>query len=254
MKWAKALNFLTPLIILGGWELFFFFPRLVCFCLFFNVFLISFTIFYFYKHSQDNKKWLFNFLIFPVLFQISLLCYSLITSSYFFVHLLFFINFLLLYFYLRYCFLFFLCPQLYQKGSIENISSFGNFFLFFLLASSLYGFESFLNISVWILSLIMLVIIFFVIYQVFWANYINIIKYFLYICLFCLILIELFWSLLFLPFNYNVLGAILAFCYYVLIGIGRHYLLHRLNRQLIKLYLLVGFLSIFIIILTTRWM
>jgi len=254
MKWAKALLVLTPIIILGTWEIFFFFPHAVYFCLLFNILLIGFTIFYFYKQSHNDKKLLFNFLIFPIIFQVALLCYSLVSANYFFVHLLFVVNFLLLYFYLRYCFLFFLHPDLYQDRSVENISAFGNLLLFFLLTSSLYGFESFLNIPVWILSLGVLITTFLVVYQVFWANHINTAKHFFYICLFCLVMIELFWSLLFLPFNYNVSGAILAFCYYIIIGIGRHYLRDRLNRRLIKLYLLVGFSSIFIIILTTRWM
>ncbi len=253
MTRTNILLLITPIIIFIAWEIFFYFPNFIYLIFGINVFLISFTIFYSKKANQSSTR-LFNFLIFPILFQLALGLYALISLSYSLIHFLFVFNSLFLYFYLRFCFFYFLKSDVHKYEGITNISSFGNFFLFFLLSSAIYGLESFLNIPVWILSLVMVFVTFFVVYEVLWANKIDVKREIFYVCLICLILIELFWTLLFLPFNYNILGAVLAICYYMMIGITRHYLHQRLNKRLVKMYLGFGFSSIIIIILTAKWM
>jgi hypothetical protein len=69
-----------------------------------------------------------------------------------------------------------------------------------------------------------------------------------------LILVELFWSISFLPFNYNITGLILAVCYYVIIGLVKNHLLGKLDAAKVKMYLILGGVSLFLIMLTARWM
>jgi len=61
------------------------------------------------------------------------------------------------------------------------------------------------------------------------------------------------WAASFTSLSFYILGLILAVCYYILIGLIRFYLLGRLTRQTIKLYLIFGLSSIFLVLLTAKW-
>ena len=68
------------------------------------------------------------------------------------------------------------------------------------------------------------------------------------------VLIEIAWSLSFWPLSYYILGLVMAIFYYIIIGIVRFYLLNELDRKIIKLYLVFGFLGITLVLLTARWL
>ena len=92
-----------------------------------------------------------------------------------------------------------------------------------------------------------------VIYEALWENKINFREAFVFIIIGSLILLEMAWSISFLPLNFNIIGLILAICYYMITGFIKYYLLDNLNKKIVKSYLLIGFGSIFILLLTARW-
>jgi len=93
-----------------------------------------------------------------------------------------------------------------------------------------------------------------IIYQIIWVNKIELKKGLPYILISCLILVELCWSISFLPFNYNISGLSLAICFYVIIGLIKNYLLDKLDAVKIKTYLILGSVSLFLILFTARWL
>lgn len=191
------------------------------------------------------------FLIFPVLLEISFIAYLMMEPDYLKPHYLIFINTLILFFYFRTLRFYF---SGIDKGvSLNNITIFGNFVLVFFMASSIYGLQSSLRVSVWGLMAVFVLFLAMIVYSV---MYVNKVKYniaLFYILIVSLVMLELAWSIYFLPVSYKISGLVLAIGYYMIMGLSRHHLVDTLNKRTIKLYLGFGFISIFLVLLTSRW-
>ncbi len=195
-------------------------------------------------------RW-YVFLIFPVLLEISFFTYLVMEMDYLKPHYLLLTNTIILYFYFRTLRLFF--SGVDRGSSLNNITIFGNFILVFFMASSVYGLQSFLRVPVWILMIIFVVFLALIIYSV---MYINKIKYniaLFYVLIVCLVMMELAWSIYFLPVSYKISGLVLAIGYYMTMGLSRHHLMGDLNPRTVKLYFSFGFISIILVLLTSRW-
>lgn len=243
--------FLIPTINFCLFELFFFYPRLFYFILI----AINLLIFFSLKKIKGKKiteKSLWNISILPIFFSTSLMIYSALITNNFFIHFLFVVNLLFTYYYLKSAY-FKDTEHGGVKDSFENISSYGNFLTLFFASASIYGLKAFLGIPVWLLIIAMAIIILLIVYEAIWANRIKIRQGGAYILIVCLLLIQIAWSIYFLPLNHNTLGLILAICYYILIGLTKSFLRDNLNRRTIKLYLIFGLGSIVLILLTAKW-
>jgi len=253
MKYNRFLPIIVPLFVLMLFEVFYFSPRMIYVVLVLINLFIFFTVRRFNQASDINKGWQ-NFVILPSLMSAVVIAYCTLLSSKLIIQSLFIFNIILLYLYLRYLYYYLVLPASYEAFSIENISSYGNFLTFFLAAATIYGLQSFLNTSIWLLMVIMLVVTGLIAYQVIWTNKIDLSQGLPYIFISCLIIAELFWSISFLPLNHNISGLALAICYYMLIGLVRHFLLDKLDKKKIKLYLGFGFTSLIVLLFTARWM
>ncbi|MDD5295074.1 MAG: hypothetical protein PHP21_04170, partial [Patescibacteria group bacterium] len=114
--------------------------------------------------------------------------------------------------------------------------------------------QSFLNLPVWLLMIFMLIVTFLAVYQVMWANKVEMRMAFPYILISGVILLEIGWSISFLPLNHNIAGLVLAICYYIMSGLSLSYLNDNLDKKIIKQYLIFGYVSILIVLLYARWM
>lgn len=244
---------LVPLLIWLFLQIFYFNPRLI------YVVLVLSNIFLFYacwqlsRASKIDRRW-WDYLILPGLLSSFTILFSIFIPDKLFIQIIFVILTIALYIYLKHLFYYLLEPTSYQEGSLGNISSSLNFVTFFLLASVIYGLQSFLNFSVVVLSLIILIVSFLLIYQIIRVNKINFKHGLLYILIGCLVMVELAWSISFLPFNYIVAGLILSICYYILINLIRNYLLGELNSKKVRIYLIIGLIGIVFALLTSRWL
>ncbi len=162
-------------------------------------------------------------------------------------------NLVFLYIYLKHIYYYLLQPLAYEVFSIENISAYTNWLSFFLLAATIYGLQSFLNLPIIYLILIMLAVTALIVYQMIWAHKIELTAGLPYLLISCLVLVELAWSISFLPFNYNISGLCLAICYYVIIGLVKNHLLGKLDAKKVKIYLSLGSLCLLLILFTAKW-
>ena len=215
--------------------------------------LIFFASWQFCRASQVDKKW-WNYLILPAVMSTLVLAYSVFMSRQLLIQLLFVFNLAFLYLYLRQVYYYLLNPLAYEVFSIENISSGANWLSFFFLAATVYGLQSFLNLPILWLALVILAVTALIIYQIIWANKIELKIVLPYLLISCLILVELSWSISFLPFNYNISGLALAICYYVIIGLVKNHLLDKLDAKRLRMYLLLGSISLFLILFTAKWL
>lgn len=252
MRYNKLLPIFLPLATFFLLELFYFKPKLIYLVIVISVLLFFFTLRQFII-AAGKKENIFNYLILPAFFLISACMFSVLATNQILVQFIFLICYIFLSIYFRSIYYYFIKPDKYQKNSLENLSSYGNFLSIFFISSGVYGMQSFLGANVWLLMLFLLLFTTIIIHQVFWANKILTKSSFLFIIILPLAFLEIAWSISFLSLSYYVLGLILAVCYYMVIGIVRFYLIGRLDAQIIRLYLIFGFLSIFSVLLTSRW-
>lgn len=252
MKHNYLLPILIPFLVLIFFEFFLFKPAMVYLAVVLSVCLILFAVRQFIVECGSGEKW-WNFIIFPVFFLLNVAAYSTIIGSKIIIHLLFLVNAIFLYFYLRSAYYYFISPLKYKNLTFEMISLFGNFLAFFFFVSFVYDLESALNLPAWPLMLMITLASALMVYQGFWASGLKSSLNFLYITIGALVLLELAWSISFLPLNFNIAGLILAICYYMITGLIKFHLSDKLDKKIIKTYLISGLISIFLILLTARW-
>jgi hypothetical protein len=252
MGFNRFLPLLAPILALFFLELYFFWPKMVfVFCLFFYLF-IFFSLRQFIKKSSQKES-LLNFFLFPALSFILIIVFTSLLTSKILVHLIFILEFVLIYIYFKSIYYKLLNNKKYIKGHLENFSSYANFILFYFLSSVIYGYQVYLGINFSILSLFFLVIAILIVYQVFWVNNLSTKEniFFIFMIVFCLL--EMSWVVSFMSLSYYILGLLLSVCYYIIIGLSRFFLLGKINKKIIKSYLVFGFLSIIVVLLTARW-
>lgn len=251
----RILPIYTALLFLLSFEIFLARPRLIYAALAVIILGIVLSARKMANGSMIDKRW-WNFIILPILFSSGLIAYATLLpyKTAFVMQGLFFLGSLFIYFYMRSAYYHLVLPTAERRMSFENISWFGNFLTFFFIASSIYGFESFLNMPIWPFCLIILAVVFLLVYQMFLASRIDPKSRGIYILVSCFVITELAWAMFYLPFNFNVTGAILAVDYYVLTGVLKVYLNNGLSKAIIERYLAYGFFILFIILITARWL
>lgn len=253
MKLVRFIPLLAPLLAFLFSEIIYFWPKAIYMALTSVILMFFLASVALIKRSGNRDKW-WNISILPMYFYIGIMVFITMVPNKFIIQLLFLLNLFFQYFYFRTVYNYLVKTEAYQDYSLENISSYGNFLGIYFISSAIYGLQSFLGASVWQVMLTMLLVVGLAIYQVFWANGINFKAGFFYILLLCLVLIEIAWTATFLPSSFYILGLLFSICYYMLIGLTRFYLLQKLDNKIIKLYLIYGFSSILVVLLTARWM
>lgn len=252
MKYNRFLPLVIPILILSFAEIYFFKNSLIYAVAIICLLLLFFAVRQFLIAGNSSDAW-YNYFICPGLLIAGTISFSTLVTSKLFVQFLFFGLMVLLYSYLRTLYVYLVNFNLRQKESLENFSAYGNFLSFYFITSTLYGIRSFLNFSVWPLMLILLVVTALIIYQSLWINGVKLKISSFYTLLLSLVITELAWTATFLTLSFYILGLIVTICYYILIGLTRFYLKGELDNKVIKLYLIFGLCSMFIVLLSARW-
>lgn len=195
-----------------------------------------------------------GFTALPLYFTAGLMIFSSIISDGRLIQSLFVLEALFLYFYYRLIYYYLIKIDHYHVGSLAEFSSQSNLVAFYLLASSMYGLQSFLNPPMWILILFAIFFYGMIVYQTMVVNAIDGKRGMFYILLACLILSELSWSISFMTLSYYVSGLILTVLYFVLINFIRFHLIGTLDRKTVRTYIIFGLLSIMVVLLTSKWL
>lgn len=252
MLYNRLMPLIIPLLVLLFEEIYFFYPKFIYSSAVLSVMAIFFCLWQFGRASAVDKRW-WNYLILPGLMTAGIMAYTVFLSDKSIIQLLLVFNIVFLYLYLRNVYYYLLNPLAYEVFSIENLSSYSNWLAFFLYAATVYGLASFLSLPIYWLVLIIIAAAFLFSYQIVWVNKIEIKNGLPYILIGCLILVELFWSISFLPLNYNISGLCLAVSYYVMIGMFKNHLLNKLDWPKVRMYLILGSVSMVLLLLTARW-
>ncbi len=140
-----------------------------------------------------------------------------------------------------------------QPNNMLALSSNFSFLSWFFLLSAVYGLQLFLNLSYWILVVVLIVLSLVTTHQYLWVNNLRGKDNYIFVFLSAFIVAQLAWSIYFLPFDYNSLGMMMALIYYVFLNLIRLYLNHNWNRKNLKSLLVFSGVIMLLILLTLKW-
>jgi hypothetical protein len=252
MKYNRFLPLIIPLISLVLFETFYFKHNLIYVSIVFVLLSFWFAIRQFIVAGNSQDHW-YEFFIPPAALVLGTIVFITMVTNNFLIQLLLIGIIIWLYFYFRMLYSYLIHFNLRQKEGLKNFSTYGNFLAFYFIISSIYGIRSFLNYEIWPLMLIFLVATILIIYQLFWINGIKWRNGSFYVFLLTLVLTELAWATTFLTLSFYILGLIVAIAYYILTGLTKFYIEGELDKKIVKLYLIFGFTSILVVLLTARW-
>ena len=147
----------------------------------------------------------------------------------------------------------FLKPDIYKRFTLENLSSHFNLLSVFLLFSSFYTFMFFPAIIFYLTQVLVILITLILLQQNFWANKIIDKKKRFFMASITLLMTELYLVLGYLPTGFYVNGIILTVVYYLLVEIARMSLLKELNAKDLRRKIIISFLALALIFITSRW-
>lgn len=216
----------------------------------FNVFFLAF-VFYLRNINSGLRKYIY--FILPGLFLNSLFLYLSLLANKFYLILILLLGVSLSYYYFK---------ELRKKLVRDADLSAGSFLgwadtvallLVFFTASFSYALTYFLNISNYILILIILLALFLGIWQSLLFLGTKLRPSLLFSFLFVIALLPIAWVLFFLPFSYNILGLIISICYYFGLSFIRFNLTNSLSIKKIKYNLAFMLMSLLVLLAMIKW-
>ena len=140
-----------------------------------------------------------------------------------------------------------------QPNSLPNISANFSFLSWFFMLAAVYGLQLFLDLSYWVLIIILIILSLLTTYQYLWINNLRGRENYIFVFLSTFIVSQLAWSVYFLPFDYNSLGIIMALVYYVFLNLVRLYLSHSWNKKNLQSLLVFAGTIMLLVLLTLKW-
>ncbi len=243
---------ICPILISLVLELLFYNINLIYIVLSVGLFLLLFFLKILIKEKFFSRTFFYLALL-PVLLFYANVGLLLMLSSSLLKHVFVVFFALLLILYLENIFIFFYRPYNYQPYALENLSAFFNLLIFFFLIINLNAFNVFLNLPVWLLSIILILVTSLILSQSFWINKIRLNIKFAYLLIINIIILEFFWALAFLPTNFYVNAIILTIALYLIWGLLKAKLNEQLSKKIILRYVFISTILLFIVIITASW-
>lgn len=198
-------------------------------------------------------KVFFHFLILPIFFSAAGMVFLLFSTQDFTYHAVAVLGAAALYLLLRQYLIYFNFPFKYQPYSLESLTFYISLLLVYFLFSSGFAGMTLLKLNFGFLLLVIVPILGLVCYQFFWIHKINFDKSWLLGLIILIIEVELLLAVSYLPTSYYVNAFILTVGSYLMLGLGKLFLLGALNKKNLTGYLFVGAISLIIILLTAQW-
>jgi len=169
------------------------------------------------------------------------------------LHLLAVATGLFVFFFTEHLFRFVHLPSTYQPYALEYTSLVLHIASMFFLSTAFYGLQTFLQIPIWFLSVLFLVFSGLLVYETLWVSKIRDSKALRVAVIGSLILTEMFIVFSMLPTSFYVNAAATALVFYMFLGMMRAELLQRLSKEVIRRYVILGFILLLILFVTARW-
>jgi hypothetical protein len=252
MFFKKITVYLCPVLIFLGLESLFLKINLIYILLLICSLILILSLKVIIKERFFSRDFFWLSLL-PLLLLFTTVGFLLLLNSGTLRHLAIVIFVIILGSYLENIFIFFYRPIEYQPYALENLSNLLIILIFFLLALNLNAFSVFLNLRLWQLSLILLALLSALIFQAYWANKFKSNFKLIYLLIINIVMLEAFWCLSFLPTNFYASSIILTILFYLIWGIIKAKLSDKLEKKILQRYLLISFILLVLVALSTPW-
>lgn len=201
---------------------------------------------------KARRDWL-SFALLPALLLWSALAYALIISQQSVAWSILILTGVALVAYWRLVYMYAFKHAAYRPFSLERLSGYISFVTAFFSATAAYGLKTFLDLPTWQLTLGIAVVNLGLAYQWMWVQKAEWKHTGSYAALFVIAIVEFFIVFSFLPFDFNILGFLLASVWYALSYLSSAQAAGQLSSS--KWRLVVGLvLAVWLIVLlTARW-
>lgn len=197
-------------------------------------------------------KYIIVFLLSLVLFHISGMLFSIFVSSglrYMIAIVEAFFTFI----YLKTLFLYIERIERSMSHPLADITCYINIIGSYFFFGSVFALVIFLNIKLWILTLLIMFLIFLQGYLFLKIYQVELKRIFFILLVMILILLEIFWSLNFLPISFYVSAFVLAVSYYVFFSLVTLKVLKALKPNVCWRYLVFGISLVVLCLASARW-
>lgn len=252
MKFPRFSVIFYPLIIWLLAQAYFIWPDFLYISLGISV-ILTIGLTFLLKTPEHQNPWWF-FAILPISFLITITTYISLQSNFLLIQILFFVLFIFLFNYFKNLYYFWHRQDLYREEDVNIINAYGGFLVVFLAAADLYGLQSLLGLTVWSMFLIFSLIILAITYLNINLSNFNKKTVWQFVIINSVLIIEMALVFVFLPLNYNVSALAVGIVYYLFINLTRLYLQQALTTKKIKLYLIISYAGLAILLLTARWL
>lgn len=202
--------------------------------------------------DRSRRDW-WSFAILPTLLNWSVLSYALIVSNGLLRTIVVILSVVMSVIYWRLIYLYVVRHTSYKPFSLERLAPYLSFATVFFAASAAYGLRIFLDVPETQLWAILIVFQLGIVHQWLWSHKVSWQNAWRYAVAFMLVITELFFVLDFLPFDYNILGFMLASAWYAISGLAANYVAGRLTGNKTRLIIFLVFATWLIILVTARW-
>lgn len=252
MKLARLLVIILPLFTWSLAQAYLIWPEFFYIAFLLSAAAIVFTAF-FLRQAGPKIPWYLPAVL-PLIFLFSLAVYASFCTNQWLIQLLFLVLLVFQFNYFKSLYYFWNRPDLYSDGDMKITKSYASFLTVFWLAANIFGLQSLLNFDVWPMLLLFIVLVLALVYvnlktddyepKIIWQ----------FSVLTTLVLAEAAWVFVFLPLNYNVSGLVIAIVYYLSSNLVNLYLQNALTSRKIKLYTILSFIGLAILLFTASWL
>ncbi len=247
----RFIPYLLGLVIIAGMLLAAFVPVFIWPAFAVGAIIIAFAI-WLLSDNKLNLEFL-NSLVTPLIFYMVVFLFTLFLESAVLKIIFPLVAAFLVLVYTEQLFYYRYFDRKYQANALENLSFYMVILSIFFLASSLFGFYIFLHAPKALLLVVTVLVILVLNYQLFWVLKVNFWESWPYNTVLTLAAFEFFYVLTFLPTSFAVNGAMLAILYYFTLGLLRYHFIDRLDKKVLKRYLIIGSIMLMFVAFTARW-
>jgi len=252
MKFSRLATIIYPIIIWLLSQAYFIWPEFLYLALGISVLLTIALTFLLKQPGREVPWWLLTIL--PIGFLVTITAYISLQSNMILVQLLFLASLIFLFSYFKSLYYFWSRPDLYKDEDNTVIKAYGSFLVIFFAAADLYGLQSLLGLTVWPIFLIFLIILLAISYVNLDLEHSDKKNIWQFSIINTLLIAETALVFIFLPLSYNVSALSVGIIYYLFINMTRLYLQKALTSKKIKLYLIISYAGLAILLLTARWL
>lgn len=252
MKFSRLAVIVYPVTIWLLAQSYFIWPEFLYIALGLSVALTVALTFLIRRPERETSWWILTLL--PVGFLITITAYSSLQSHWIAIQLLFFVLAVFLFNYFKSLYYFWHRSDLYKPEDNTIIKAYGSFLVIFFAAADLYGLQSLLSLTVWPMFLIFFVLVFVITYLNLDLEKFDKKIILQFSAINTLLISEMALVFIFLPLGYNTAALSVGIVYYLFINMTRLYLQKALTPKKIKLYLIISYAGLAILLLTARWL